>query len=306
VDEIADTDFDLARHDADESRAVTRGHAGTVGKAIAYILVALWTLLTFLPLVWMYLSSLKPLDEFLSDRWALPTSLELSNYINAWNGDSPGGGVAVPFSQYFFNSLVVTGISVFLTLLLGSLAAYALTRTRVPFRGLLAVLIVVGLALPTHALILPIWAVEDRIGLTSTYPGLILPYVGTALPFAILLLMAYFRSFSHDLEDAARVDGCNQLDVFGRIVIPMSKGPLAAVGILLANGFWNEFLFSLVLMSDNRMKTVPVGLYNFSAEYFTPYNLVLAGLGIATAPILILYVIFSRQVTSANVELVRG
>ena len=82
----------------------------------------------------------------------------------------------------------------------------------------------------------------------------------------------------------------------------MSKGPLAAVGILLANGFWNEFLFSLVLMSENRMKTVPVGLYNFSAEYFTPYNLVLAGLGIATAPILILYVIFSRQVTSANID----
>ena len=98
----------------------------------------------------MYLSSLKSLPAFLSDRWALPTSLQFDNYINAWNGDSPGGGVAVPFSQYFLNSMIVTGVSVFLVLLMGSFAAYALARTRVPFRGFLAVLIVVGLALPTQ------------------------------------------------------------------------------------------------------------------------------------------------------------
>jgi len=273
---------------------------------IAYALVILWTLATFLPLIWMYLASLKTLPEFLTDRWSLPSSLQIDNYINAWNGDTPGGSVAVPFSQYFLNSMVVTTASVALTLLLGSFAAYALARTKVPFRGLLVLLVVVALALPTHALILPIWAVEDQIGLTSTYQGLILPYVGTSLPFAVLLLTAYFRGFPQDLEDAARVDGCSSLGLFGRIVLPMSKAPLAAVGILLANGFWNEFLFSLVLMSENRMKTIPVGLYNFSAEYFTPYNLVLAGLGIATAPILIVYIIFSRQITGANVELVRG
>jgi len=148
--------------------------------------------------------------------------------------------------------------------------------------------------------------VEDRLALTSTYLGLILPYVGTSLPFTILLLAAYFESFPRDLEDAARVDGCNEIQVFLRVVLPLARGPMTAVAILLANGFWGEFLYSLVLMPDNAMKTLPVGLFEFTAEHFTPINLVLAGVGVIVTPILIVYVLFQRQITGANLEIVRG
>lgn len=191
----------------------------------------------------------------------------------------------------------MTSGSLLLALVLGSFAAYALARHPVPFKKVIIALLIVGLTMPTHALILPIWVMEDKLHLTNTYPGLILPYVGTTLPFALLLLIAYFRSFPSEIEDAALIDGCSTLGMFWRIVLPMSRGPIVAIGILLANGYWNEFLYSLVLMPDNFMKTLPVGLFNFNGEFFTPYNLLLAVLAIATTPVVVLFLIFQKQVT---------
>lgn len=279
---------------------------------VPYALAVLWTLVTLLPLIWMYYTSLKSLPAFNLERWLPPTDLQWVNYLYAWTGSVPSGSdfragsvVAVPFASYFRNSIIVTAGSLAATMLIASLGAYALARHRVFGVRMVAALIVVGLAIPTHALILPIWFVEDKIGLINTHLGLILAYVGTSLPFALLLLTSYFRSFPSELEDAARVDGCSNLGVLRRVVIPMSKGPLAAVGILLANGYWNEFLYALILMPGNEMKTLPVGVFQYAGQHFTPYTVLLAALGIATAPLLLLYLIFQRQITNLDVELIR-
>jgi raffinose/stachyose/melibiose transport system permease protein len=276
-----------------------------------YLLASVWTLLTLLPLVWMYYASLKSLPDFNLNRWSVAITPHFENYVEAWTGSVPGGDfragtlVPLPFSSYFTNSVIITFGSLAMTMALASLGGYALARHPIPGKRLLVGLVLVALAIPVHALVLPIWFVENAVGLVDTHLGAILAYTATGMPFALILLTSYFRSFPAELEDAARVDGCSDLGVLWRIVLPMSKGPMAAVAILLANGFWNEFLYALVLLPSNGMKTLPVGLFNYAGEHFTPYTVLLAALCIATTPLLILYLFFQRQVTSADIELVR-
>ena len=276
-----------------------------------YLLASLWTLLTLLPLVWMYYASLKSLPDFNLNRWSVAITPHFENYVEAWTGSVPGADfragtlVPLPFSSYFTNSVIITAGSLALTMILASVGGYALARHPIPGRRLLIGLVLIALAIPVHALVLPIWFVENALGLVDTHLGAILAYTATGMPFALILLTSYFRSFPAELEDAARVDGCSDLGVLWRIVLPMSKGPMAAVAILLANGFWNEFLYALVLLPSNGMKTLPVGLFNYAGEHFTPYTVLLAALCIATTPLLILYLFFQRQVTSADIELVR-
>jgi len=254
----------------------------------------------------MYYASLKSLPDFNLNRWSVAITPHFENYVEAWTGSVPGADfragtlVPLPFSRYFTNSVIITAGSLALTMILASLGGYALARHPIPGRRLLIGLVLIALAIPVHALVLPIWFVENALGLVDTHLGAILAYTATGMPFALILLTSYFRSFPAELEDAARVDGCSDLGVLWRIVLPMSKGPMAAVAILLANGFWNEFLYALVLLPSNGMKTLPVGLFNYAGEHFTPYTVLLAALCIATTPLLILYLFFQRQVTSAD------
>jgi ABC-type glycerol-3-phosphate transport system permease component len=282
-----------------------------VVNAAPYLLAIIWTLLTLLPIIWMYLSSLKTLPEYDLNPWLPTTSPQFMNYFDAWTGVIPGSdprstaNIPLPFATYLFNSVVATGGSLALTLGIGILGAYALARQRVRGYRLVMGILVFGLVVPSQALVLPIWFAERQLNLTDTHLGLILAYTGTSLPFALLLLTAYFRSFPPELEDAGRVDGASELGILTRIVLPMSRGPIAAIGILLANGFWNEFLYALILAQTHDSKTLGVGLYNFAGSHFTPYTVLLAAMGIATAPVLILYLIFQRQITNADIELVR-
>jgi raffinose/stachyose/melibiose transport system permease protein len=269
-----------------------------------YLLLGIWTIYTLFPIIWMYYSSVKSLPELTVNKWLPTLHPRWENYVEAWSGVVKGSAtssqtVPIPVSLYFKNSVIVAIGSTLLTMIVASFASYALARRPVPGRKLIIALLIIGLAIPGHALILPLWRMETDLHLTNTYPGLILPYAGTTLPFAILLLMAYFSTFPSEIEDSALIDGCSRLGMFLRIVLPMSKGPIAAIGILITNGFWNEFLYSLILMTENRMRTLPVGLFNFNQEYFTPIHLQLAVLTIATTPILVLFFFFQRQITES-------
>ncbi len=270
-------------------------------KLALYTGVVVWTVLSFFPLIWMYYSSLKSAEELAKNKWLPTLDPRWQNYVEAWTGvierEDGVQGFVIPISRYFLNSVVVSSGSLLLSLLLGSVAAYALARRPVVGSKAIMGMLVLALAIPTHALVLPIFAMEQDLGLTSTYPGLILPYVAFGLPFAVLLLVAYYRTFPTEIEDAARIDGCSTLAVFWRVVLPMSKGPHVAIGVLLLNGFWNEFLYALILMNDPLMKTFPPGLRAFAGEWYTPFNIILAGLVVATTPILVLFLIFQRQVT---------
>lgn len=288
-----------------------RRSSGGLARALPYVLAVLWTVITITPIIWMYASSLKTLPEFNLNPWLPTLNPQLQNYLDAWGGAAPAGdqraatGVALPFALYFRSSLIVTTGALILTMIVATLAGYALARQRVIGRRLVLVAMLFGLVIPPSALVLPIWFAEDKLGLTNTHFGLILAYAGTTIPFALLLLTSYFQSFPPEIEDAARVDGCSELAILWRVVVPMSRGPLAVVAVLLANGFWNEFLYALILAGTNDTKTLPVGIAAFAGGHFTPYTVLLAAMGIAAGPVLILYLVFQRQVTNADIELIR-
>jgi raffinose/stachyose/melibiose transport system permease protein len=283
----------------------------TFVRPLPYVLAAVWTLVTLMPIIWMYFSSLKSLPDYTQNPWLPTTNPQFVNYYDAWTGVIPGansieaGLVPLPFASYLTNSVIATSGALVLTLGIAIPAAFALARHRVTGYRLVMGTLLFGLVVPSQALILPIWFAERQLNLTDTHLGLILAYTGTALPFAVLLLTAYFRTFPPEIEDAGRVDGASEFGILSRIVLPMSFGPIAAIGILLANGFWNDFLYALILAQTPDSMTLGVGLYNFAGEHFTPYTILLAAMSIATAPVLILYLIFQRQVTNAQIELVR-
>lgn len=265
-------------------------------RLFGYLVVIAWSALTFLPLLWMLVSSFKTPAELTAHRWLLiPLHPTLQNYRDVLAGS--------PVARYVLNSIIVTLASLVLTFLVAFPAAYALAKYRIVGKAWLTRGILLSLAVPIQALVVPIWAMENAAGLTGTYWAVILPYVGMTLPGALLLLTAYLKSFPADIQDAAMVDGCNRLQVMLRIVLPMSRGPLVAIGILMANGFWTEYMFALVLLPVGTMQTLAVGIVNFSNSYYTPVNMILAALTLAIAPVLVAYAFLQRDLTNANIQL---
>ena len=271
-------------------------------RPVGLVTALAWSLVAAAPLLWMFVSSFKTGADYTTNRWGLPQSWTLDNYISVWTGHVIDGPIpqVIPLSSYVLNSVIVASVSLALTLAMAIPASYVLARTFV--RGRKAILsgFLVLLAIPVQALIIPIWEAHNQLGLINTYPGLILPYVGTAMPFAVRLLTSYFRSFPREVEEAARVDGLGTVGVLLRIVIPLSSGPISAIGILLTFGFWTDFLFALVLVPGQSMQTLPLGVVQFSTSYNPPTVLILTSLCILTAPMLVVYILLQRYITSAD------
>ncbi len=264
-----------------------------------------WSLATALPLLWMFMSSFKTAPDISNNLWGLPHRWTVANFQSVWTGNLQAStlAAAVPLSRYFANSVIVVTSALFLTLAMALPTAYALVRLQFRGRGLILFGFVCTLAIPVNALVIPIWKVENGLNITDSYIGLILPYVGTAMPYAVLLLAAYFRGFPREIEDAARVDGLGTAGIVSRVVVPLSKGPLSAIAVLLAYGFWNDFLFALVLMPTSNMETLPVGVVQFTqANYGVPMNLVMAALTIVVVPILVLYIALQRHIVGLKFQ----
>jgi ABC-type glycerol-3-phosphate transport system permease component len=291
---------EIVRHRSKAMKLVKRLRIPTTGVAL------FWSAATALPILWMFMSAFKSQADILINRWGLPKVWTLDNFTSVWTGHLKDASytASVPLSRYFLNSVIVVTFALGLTLLVCVPAAYTLGRVKFRGRQVMMVVILLMIAIPVQALIIPIWKVENGLGITDTYPGLILPYVGTAIPYAILLLAAYFRSFPSELEDSGKIDGLSMLGVLRRVVVPMSKGPISAITVLLAYGFWNDFLFALVLMPSGSMETLPVGVVQFTQNtYGAPLNLIMAALTIVTVPILILYILVQKQLTSVQFQL---
>lgn len=267
-------------------------------RGLLYAFAIAWSLLAALPILWMFYSSAKSLPELNSNRWLPPAQPRFENFIEVLTGAEGDGANQLPILQNLLNSVIISGLVVFITIMLASLAAYGMARQRRAGKWLLPV-VLFGFIMPSQALIMPIWFIERQAGLVDTYPGIILPIAALSMPFAILLFRAYFQDFEADIEDAARIDGCSRFGTFWRVVLPMARGPIAAVAVLLLIGAWNEFLLVLVLAESDSMRTLTVGIWGFVGIYRTPYHIILAGLVISTIPILIAYLLFQRQITES-------
>ncbi|MFI7430620.1 carbohydrate ABC transporter permease [Micromonospora sp. NPDC049836] len=262
-----------------------------VANAFSHGFLLLWSALTALPLLWMFLSSFKSDSEILSHPWGLPGALRFENWSRAWTEAHIG--------RYFLNSGVVVAGSLTLTMLLGATAAYVFARYE--FRGRQAVyyLFVGGMMFPVFLALVPLFFVVRNAGLFGTWTGLMLVYAAYSLPFTVFFLTAFFRTLPTSIAEAALIDGCGHFRLFFRVMLPMARPGLISVAIFNFLSHWNQFILPQVLMQGDDSKWVLAqGLTALAVSqgYQGDFSGLFAGLTIATLPVLAVYVAFQRQI----------
>ena len=242
----------------------------------------------FFPMIWMILSSFKSNAAIFISPFGLPDGIDLARWARAWEVGRIG--------QYAVNSAIVTASTVTLILLLGSAAAFAFSRYRFRGRSLLMGILALGLLLPLQSYFIAQSTIFTGLEITDTRWALIVPYTAMGLPLAVYLLKVYLDALPEELFDAARVDGAGDVRMFRVIALPLLRPGLAAVAIFSALAAWNEFLLALLYIQDDELKTIPTGLLAFSSRYQTDFGLLFSALSIITLPMIVIYVVFNRQI----------
>ncbi len=240
-----------------------------------------------LPLLVMLLSATRTNAEIFASPLGLPTRAALANVVKVWQ--------ETDFPLYLANSVIVTTGSVAAILVFGTMAAYALARYRFRGAGAVYLFFVAGLMLPLKLAIIPLFIQLDTLHLLDTRLGLILVYVAMGLPSAVFILTGFLRTLPGELEESARLDGACELMVMLRIMLPLARPALVIAGIQNAVPIWNDFFFPLVILTSDRLKTLPQGLTIFMGEFNTDWGVLFAGLTLAALPITLVYIALSRQ-----------
>jgi raffinose/stachyose/melibiose transport system permease protein len=259
--------------------------SGILLRLLVWGILLTLALVVVLPLVWMVLSSLKVNTQFLSDPFGLPTTLEFSNYVDAWN---------LGIGQYLMNSVIVTLVSVLATTLISAWAAFGLTKLTLPFSRTVLFLIVGGLMLAPTVALIPLLRLLQGLGIYDSLLGLIVLYTAFRIPFTTFLIRSYMVDLPHEVDEAARLDGCSRSQQFWRLAFPMSM-PIIISSIILQCLFaWNEYLFAFIFVSSTSNMTLPVGLANLSSKLSTDYPMVFAGMTLSALPMILFFFLGQR------------
>ncbi len=253
-----------------------------------YFVLVLFSFLFLYPISWLVLNSFKTGPELFESPWALPKAITFDNYIRAISVGNIG--------RYFTNSVVVALSVVILATLLSAMAAYGLTRLRFRFSGVLLSIFLLGMMIPTHATIVPLFSIFNRLSINNTYIAVILPHVVFAIPIAILILSGFFASIPGEMEEAAVIDGCSIPRAFFAIICPMATPSLVTVAVITFITAWNDLLFPQIFLSDPSMMTLPVGLTTFQGRYSTDYVGMIAAVVITIIPSIIIYSILHDKI----------
>ena len=254
---------------------------------LAYLIVVLY------PMIWLLISSVRKSQELFTaaNPWGLPKVWYWQNYHKAW--------VEGKFGAYFVNSVVITTASLLVIISVSAMAAYVLGRFK--FRGSRALLyyFLAGMTFPMQLMLIPLFFQMLHLHLLNTYASLIIIYSAASLPFTIFVLSAFFEGLPGELHDAAEIDGCSEFGVFWRIMLPLARPGLITVAIFNFLGIWNEYLYALVFITDERLRTLPLGLANLAInkQYDTDLGALFAGCVIVMVPALIVYGVLQSYLT---------
>ena len=256
-------------------------------------------LFIFLPVFYLILSSISTRAEILSVpiHW-IPQNPTLKNYIDILTTGTGTSEVARTFKITLKNSFIVASSVTIISLLVGSLASYALVRIRIPMRSTLLLGIMGTRMIPEVSLVIPLYIIATRIGLYNKPIVLILTYLSFALPFAIWLMAAFFETIPIELEDAARIDGASRLRTFFSIILPISSPGLVSTALFVFLTAWDEFFFALIFTSTVTAKTVPVAIAEFTGRYVVDVGAMMTGGVLAAIPPVLLSMIFARYIIS--------
>jgi N-acetylglucosamine transport system permease protein len=263
----------------------------------SHVVLIGWSVMVLVPFAWALLASVKTSGEIFGSPWSLPESPQWSNFAQAWDK-----GVG----QYLLNSVIVVTGGVVLTMLLGSMAAYVLARYRFPGNRPLYYLFAAGMMFPVFLAIVPLFFVVRNLGMLSTYQGLILVYVAYSLPFTVFFMHAFFRTLPTAVAEAAFIDGCSHAGVFFRVMLPMAKPGLLSIGIFNVIGQFNQFVLPSFLSPERPVLAQGIATLLASQRYEGDWGALFAALTIAMVPVVVVYLLFYRQVqtglTSATLK----
>ena len=254
-----------------------------------WVLIGLLLVVEIYPLLWMLLSSFKTSDEFSTGAfWSLPAGLAWQNYVQAW---------AAGMNAYFLNSILTVFPSLFLILLISLAASFALEVMK--FRGSNVVLLafLAGIMIPLQMVLLPLFTIYFWTGLINTRWALIITYTAFGLPLSVFLMAGFFKAVPRGVIEAAVLDGANIYQVFYRVALPMVANGLVTIALVQFFFLWNDLLFALTFISSDNLRTIQVGLLNFSGQYGqVDWGPTFAAVSLAVFPTLILYLILNQQV----------
>ena len=265
----------------------------SIGKVICNGLLLVFSFSCIFPMVWIFYSSFKTQAEFTQSSTALPQALNLKNYISVFTQTKLG--------MYMLNSARNTILSVLIIIVFSFLAGYVLSRYRFRGRSLIYNYFIMGMLIPVHALLVPMYVQLRQSGLTNHWYTLLFPYVAFGLPISIMLIESYIASIPKELEEAAAIDGCGFFRCLFQIVFPLAMPILSTVAIIQFFAVWNEFSFSLILVNSDTLRTVPVGLTMLKSAYTVDYPRLMAGIMTTTLPVMILYFVFSQRIIEGMV-----
>ncbi len=248
--------------------------------------VILASIISLFPVYFMVVSSFKTKSEYIQNKWGLPSSLFLNNFNTALAGEK--------FFIRFANSTILTALSVGVSLVIACLAAYAFARMEFPGKETLFNLVLSLMVVPPVVMVVPMFVAMVRWGLINTYHGTSMIYIGLLLPFSVYMMTNFFRTIPREIIEASRIDGCSNLGVFWRIMMPLSAPALITLVVVNALWVWNELLIALIFMQKDSMKTLMVGIASMRSRNYVDIPATMAGLLIATIPIVIVYLFGQR------------
>lgn len=274
--------------------AATKVKKGVLGFFLNAVLI-IFSATCIFPLVWMFYSSLKEKRAFNADIIGLPKSPTLVNYQRIMTNTDYHLG------RSMWNSLLVTALSVLLIVLFGFIVGYILARVKFKLNRAMYIMFLMGMLIPIHSLLVPIYLVFKNTGLSNHWYTLIIPYVAFGLPTAIFLVEGFVKGIPTALEEAASIDGSSFSRTLFQIIMPICRPIMTTVAIINVFTCWNEFSFALVLIKDPALQTVPLAMTQFTGQFASDYPKIMSAMLLTMSPIVILYFCFSKQIIKGMV-----
>jgi multiple sugar transport system permease protein/raffinose/stachyose/melibiose transport system permease protein len=259
----------------------------TIARLLLLVALALYTMFSAGPLLWVSVMSLRTTGEIFVDPYALPRIMHWDKYAAAWTHSHYG--------TYFWNSIVVVVSAVAALTLVGTMAAHCLARYRFRGKHIVFLLIFSTIIFPPQLTIISLFQILIEYRLVNTLTGLALVYIAIQLPLTIYILEGFFAQIPQDLFDSARIDGYSNYEIFWQLTLPIGLPAIATTVILNFISLWNDFLYAVVLITDDDKRTLPLGIMKFMGDQLQDVGMISTGVMIAVIPVILLYVLCSEQ-----------
>lgn len=264
---------------------------------LQYLIITLWVMITVVVFGWVISSSLKSNREIFINIWGLPSKLQFKNYVNAWFHGH--------MNHYVFNTVLIVVVSLTAAMVLSCTTAYAISRySHIRWTKWVSLAFILGMSIPGQIIIVPLYVTFSKLHLLNTYTGIILVYITILLPFSVFVLTGFFRSLPRDIEDAAQIDGCSRLQIFLLVFLPMSKPGIVTVLTMNLFTLWNEYFYSMMLISDEKYMPLSAGLYNLRSQQqmSMDWASIFAGVVIMLVPTIIIFFVLQKHITRGVTE----